>query len=70
MQLKIQSDASYLCEPKDKSNSGGYFYIGNKADSSATTLTNGQLICHTTSLKHVVPSIAEAKLVAVFVTAK
>jgi hypothetical protein len=28
MQLKIQSDASYLSEPKSKSIIGGYFYLG------------------------------------------
>jgi hypothetical protein len=70
MQLKNHSYASYLSEPKDKSRIGGYFYIVNKTDSSTTPLTNGQLISHTTVLKHVVSSVAEAEFGAVFVNAK
>ena len=70
MQLKIHSDASYLSEPKAKSRIGGYFYLGNKTNSSAPPLTNGPLLCHTTVLKHVVSSVAEAEFGAVFVNAK
>jgi hypothetical protein len=43
MQLKIHSDASYLSEPKDRSRLGGYFYLGNKNNSSTKPLTNGPL---------------------------
>jgi hypothetical protein len=70
MQLKIHSDASYLSDPKAKSRIGGYFYLRKKTDSSATPLTNAPLLCHTTVLKHVVSSVAEAEFGAVFVNAK
>jgi hypothetical protein len=70
MKLKIHSDAYYLSEPKVKSHIGGYFYLGNKTESSAPPLTNGPLFCHTTVLKYVVSSVAEAKFGAVFVNAK
>jgi hypothetical protein len=70
MQLKIHSDASYLSEPKPKSRIGGYFYLGNKKNSSKKPLSNGPLICHTTVLKHVVFFVAEAEFGAVFVNAK
>jgi hypothetical protein len=70
MQLKIQSDASYLSEPKAKSRIGGYFYLGNKTDSPKKPLYNGPLLCHTTVLKHVVSSVAEDECGALFVNAK
>jgi hypothetical protein len=70
MQLKIHSDASYLSEPKAKSRIGGYFYLGNKTSSPKKTLSNGPLLCHTTVLKHVVSSVAEADFGALFVNEK
>jgi hypothetical protein len=70
MQLKMHSDASYLSEPKLKSRIGGYFYLGNTTDSSTTPLTNGRLLFHTTVLKHVLPSVAEAECGAVLVNSK
>jgi hypothetical protein len=70
MQLKIHSDASYLSEPKAKSRIGGYFYLGKKSDSRMKPLSNGPLLCHTTVLKHVVSSVAEAGFGALFVNAK
>jgi hypothetical protein len=70
LQLKIHSDASYLSESKDKSRSGGYFYLGGKYDSRMKPLSNGPLLCHTTVLKHVVSSVAEAEFGALFVNAK
>jgi hypothetical protein len=70
MQLKIHSDASYLSEPKAKSRIGVYFYLGNKTNSSTKPLSNGPLLFHTTVLKHVVSSVADAKFAAVFVNAK
>jgi hypothetical protein len=70
MQLKIHSDASYLSEPKDKSRIGGYFYLGNKTTSRVKPLSNGPLLLHTTVLKHVVSSVAEAEFGALFVNAK
>jgi hypothetical protein len=70
MQLKIHSDASYLSEPKAKSRSGGYLYVGNKTNSSKKPLSNGPILCHTTVLKHVVSSVDEANFGALFVNAK
>jgi hypothetical protein len=70
MQLKIHSDASYLSEPKDKSRIGGYFYLGNNTNSRLKPLSNCPLLCHTTVLKHVVPSVAEAEFGALFVNSK
>jgi hypothetical protein len=60
MQLKIHSDASYLSEPKAKSRIGGCFYLGGKTNARMQYLSNGPLLCHTTVLKHVVSSVAEA----------
>jgi hypothetical protein len=59
MQLKIHSDASYLSEPKAKSQLGDYFYLGNTTNSSTKALTNGPLLCHITVLKRVVSYVAE-----------
>jgi hypothetical protein len=70
MQFKIHSDASYLSEPKAKSRIGGYFYLGGKTNSRMKPLSNGPLLCHTTVLKHVVSSVAEAEFGALFVNAK
>jgi hypothetical protein len=70
MQLKIHSDVSYLSEPKAKSRIGGYFYLVNKTSSPKKPLSNGPLLCHTTVLKHVVSSVAEAECGALFVNAK
>jgi hypothetical protein len=70
MQLKIHSDASYLSEPKAKSRIGRYFYLGNKSDSHMKHLSNGPLLFHTTVLKNVVSSVAEAEFGALFVNAK
>jgi hypothetical protein len=70
MQLKFHIDASYLSEPKDKSRFGGYFYLGNKTNSTKKPLSNGPLLCHTTVLKYVLSSVSEAEFGAVFVNTK
>jgi hypothetical protein len=70
MQLKIHSGASYLSEPKSKSRIGGCFYSGVKTNTRMKPLYNGPLLCHTTVLKHVVSSVAEAESVVLFVNAK
>jgi hypothetical protein len=41
-----------------------------KSDSCMKPLSNGPLLCHTTVLKHVVSSVAEAEFGALFVNAK
>jgi hypothetical protein len=70
MQLKIHSDASYLSKPKYKSRIGGCFYFGGKTNARTKPLSNGPLLCQTTVLKHVVSSVAEAEVGALFVSAK
>jgi hypothetical protein len=70
MQLKINSDSSYLSEPKAKSIVGSYFYLGNKTKNPKKPLSNGPLLCHTTLLKHVVSLVAVAEFGALFVNAK
>jgi hypothetical protein len=70
MQLKIHSDTSYLSYPKANSRIGGYFYLGNKTSSHKKPQSNGPFLCHTTVLKHVVSSVAEAEFGALFVNAK
>jgi hypothetical protein len=69
MQPKIHSDASYLSEPKAKSRTGGYFYLGCKTNDRMIPLSNGPLLCQTTVLKYVVSSVAEAEFGALFVNA-
>jgi hypothetical protein len=70
MQLKSHSDASYLSEHKAKSRIGGCFYLGNKKKSPKKRPSNDPLLYHTTLLKHVVSSVAEAEFGALFVNAK
>jgi hypothetical protein len=70
MQLKIHSDASYISEPKVKSQIRGYFYLGNKKNNPLPPLANGPLLCNSTDLKHVVSSVAEAEFGDVFSNAK
>jgi hypothetical protein len=70
MQLNIQSDTSYLSEPKAKSIIVGYFYLGYKTIPPKKPLSNGPLFCYTTLLKHVLSSVAEAEFGALFVNAK
>jgi hypothetical protein len=70
MKLRIHSDASYLSEPKAKSRIGGGFYLGCKTNARMKPLSNGLMLCHTTVLKHVVSSVAEAEFGALFVNAQ
>jgi hypothetical protein len=44
--------------------------LGKKTNSSKKPLSNGPLFCHTTVLKHVVSSVAEAEFGALFVNVK
>jgi hypothetical protein len=59
MILYIHSDASYLSEREANSISGGFFYMGNSAD-TAKKLTNGEILIISILLKHVMSSAAEA----------
>jgi hypothetical protein len=65
MILYIHSDASYLSEKEANSRAGGFFYIGNSAN-TANKLTNGAILIIGAVLKHVMSSAAEAEIGAVF----
>jgi hypothetical protein len=69
MILYIHSDAYYLSEREAKSRAGGFFYMGNGAN-TATKLTNGAILIISTVLKHMMSSAAEAEIGAVFINAK
>jgi hypothetical protein len=69
MILYIHSDESYLSERESKSRSGGFFYMGNSAD-TANKLANGAILIISTVLKHVMSLAAEAEIGAVFINAK
>jgi hypothetical protein len=69
MILYTHSDASYLSEREAKSRAGGFFYMGNIAD-TAKKLTKGANLIISTVLRHVMSSAAEAEIGAVFISAK
>jgi hypothetical protein len=69
MILYIHSDVSYLSEREAKSRAGGFFYMGNRAD-TAKKLTNGPILIISTVLNYVMSSAAEAEIGAVFINAK
>jgi len=68
MILKIHSDASYLSEPKARSQCGGHFYLGTKPIQKYTP--NGAILTTTNILQTVVTSAAEAEYVSLYVNAK
>ena len=67
MRLFIQSDESYLSQPKARSVSGGTFYLGNN---NQPTTINGPCLSLSTVVPVVVSSVAEAEYAAVFINAK
>jgi hypothetical protein len=69
MILHIHSDASYLSGREAKSRAGGFFYMGNSAD-TANKLTNRAILIISTVLKHVMSSAEEAEIGAVFINAQ
>jgi hypothetical protein len=69
MILHIHNDAPYLSEREAKRRAGGFFYMGNSAD-TAKKLTNGEILIISTVLIHVMSSAAEAEIGAVFINAK
>ena len=74
MNLHIDSDASYLSEPKGRSRAAGYFYLSskptnpNKAPHPDTPPVpmNGAISVCSSILKEVLSSAAKAKLAALF----
>ena len=68
MILKSHSDASYLSEPKVRSQCGGYFYLGTKTDKPH--YQNGPISSTTNIIHTVVTSAAEAEYVSLYMNAK
>jgi hypothetical protein len=69
MILHIHSDDSYLSENEAKSRAGGFFYMGSDTKTDKK-LTNGAILIISKVLKHVMSSVAEAEIGAVFINAK
>jgi hypothetical protein len=68
MILKIQSDASYLSEPKARSRAAGHFYMGNKDTEQDTK--QGAILATTAVMKPVLSSASEAEIGALFENCK
>ena len=75
MILWVESDASYLSEPKSRSSAGGFHYLSNRPASLPTTtdkppLLNGPInvVCHI--MRKVLSSAAETELGALFYNCK
>ena len=66
MILHIQSDASFLSEPKAKSRGGGYLYLSNNTESPTDAQHNGPIYCFCQVLKNILSSAAEAETSAMF----
>ena len=62
MVLRVHSNTSYLTEPKARSRSGGYFYMGNNTDD----FINGPILNPTGVIRVVVSSAAEAETGGLF----
>jgi hypothetical protein len=67
MILYVQSDASYLSRPHAKSVAGGFAYLWNHDD---LDFINGPIYSHTSTIRNVCTSAAEAEYVACFINAK
>ena len=65
--LAVHSDASYLSERKEKSRAGGHFFLSNKA---TIPQKNGAILNITQIIKHIMTSATEAKLAALYITAR
>ena len=70
MILYIESDASYLSEPKSRSRVGGYFFLSNQAqakDQADPPPLNGAIHIVSNILTNVMASAAEAEFGGLFV---
>ena len=70
MALKVHSDASYLSASKSRGRVGGILFIGNYSDKSNPNMENGTLLAVAKILKHVVSSVEEADMGALFINTK
>ena len=74
MVLHVESDASYLSEPKGRSQAAGIHYLSCKSIHQSITSTdsdpeppiNGAILIHCQILREVLSSAAEAELAALF----
>ena len=66
MILHIQSDASFLSEPKAKSRGGIFFYLSSHTNPPTDAPLNGSIYCFCQILKNDLASAAEAELSAMF----
>jgi hypothetical protein len=68
MQLRIDSDASYLNAPNARSRIGGHHYLSNAPPQ--TDINNGAILNPSSVLKVVISSAAEAEYAALFENGK
>ena len=67
MILNVHSDASYLTEPKARSQAGGHFFLSDK---SKDPKNNGAVLNIVTIMKSVMSSAAEAEIWALFLNSR
>ena len=67
MLLVIHSDASYLSEPKARSQAGGYFFLSSDCNNPAN---NGAVLNLTQLIKAFMSSATEAELGALYINAR
>ena len=70
MALKIHNDASYFSAPKERSHVGGHLFLGNYSDASNSNMPNVILLAVAPILKHVVSSVIEVEMGALFINMK
>ncbi len=66
MVLIVHSDASYLSEPKARSQAGGHFFLSSNSEDPAN---NGAVLNLAQLIKTVMSSAAEAELGALYINA-
>ena len=67
MKLAVHSYASYLREPKARSQSGGHFFLSNEA---TIPQNNGAILNISHIIKHGMTSATEAELEALYIMAR
>ena len=67
MVLAVDSDASYLIEPKARSRAGGHFYMSNN---TTFPTSNGAVLDVARIIKSVMTSAAEAEMGALYINAR
>jgi hypothetical protein len=70
MILSVESDCSYLSEPKARSRWAGFHFLGEHNDTGIATRLNGPIHVPCQILKEIVSSAAEGELAGVFHNAK